>query len=231
MPYLVEKWHFQGKFLMTIDYLRYLGGLFVSSFIALFVIVDPLANIFAFLALTPGFGLEQQRETARRSCFAAFLLLAGFLFGGQYLLEFFGITLPAFQIAGGLLLFWISLDMLRGESSHRRDTTAGLDDGEYNDIFLIPLAIPLLSGPGAITTTLMLANEAKSYLDLLIILLSLALVMIVAYLFFVNAVRLTYVLGRTGIRFATSLMGLILAALAVQFVLNGIRQTFILLET
>jgi len=216
---------------MTIDYLRYLGGLFVSSFIALFVIVSPLANIFSFLALTQGYGLEQKRETARRSCLTAFLILAGFLFGGQSLLEFFGITLPAFQIAGGLLLFWISLDMLRGESSHRRDTTAGLDDGEYNDIFLIPLAIPLLSGPGAITTTLMLANEAKSYLDLLIILLSLALVMIVAYLFFVNAVRLTYVLGRTGIRFATSLMGLILAALAVQFVLNGIRQTFILLET
>ena len=90
---------------MTIDYLRYLGGLFVNSFIALFVIVSPLANIFSFLALTQGYGLEQQRETARRSCLTAFLLLAGFLFGGQYLLEFFGITLPAFQIAGGLLLF------------------------------------------------------------------------------------------------------------------------------
>ena len=121
--------------------------------------------------------------------------------------------------------------MLRGEPSHRRDTTASLDADEYNDIFLIPLAIPLLSGPGAITTTLMLANEAKSYMDLLIILLTLALVMIVAYLFFVNAVRLSNVLGRTGIRFATSLMGLILAALAVQFVLNGIRQSFIVLES
>jgi multiple antibiotic resistance protein len=211
---------------MTFDYLNYLGGLFVKSFIALFVIVSPLANIFSFLSLTHGQELEQQRQVARRACLTAFLLLAGFLFGGQYLLLFFGITLPAFQIAGGLLLFWISLDMLRGEPSHRRDTTASLTAEDYNDTFLIPLAIPLLSGPGAITTTLVLANEAKSYLELLIILLTLALVMIVAYLCFVNAVRLSKVLGRTGIRFATSLMGLILAALAVQFVLDGIHKSF-----
>ena len=212
------------------DNLRHLGDLFVSSFIALFVIVSPLANIFSFLTLTHGYELAQQREIARRSCLTAFLILTAFLFGGQYLLNFFGISLPAFQIAGGLLLFWISLDMLRGEPSQRRDTAASLNDKEYNDIFLIPLAIPLLSGPGAITTTLMLANNAKNYVELLIILLTLALVMTVAYLFFVKAARLSNVLGRTGIRFATSLMGLILAALAVQFVLDGIRKSFILLE-
>ncbi len=214
---------------MTVDYLSNLGGLFVKSFIALFVIVSPVANIFSFLSLTQGQKLEQQRQIARRACLTAFLLLTGFLFGGQYLLMFFGITLPAFQIAGGLLLFWISLDMLRGEPSHRRDTTASLNAEEYNDTFLIPLAIPLLSGPGAITTTLVLANEANTYADLLILLLSLALVMTVAYIFFVNAARLSMVLGQTGIRFSTSLMGLILAALAVQFVLDGIRKSFLVI--
>jgi multiple antibiotic resistance protein len=216
---------------MSIDSFRYLSGLFIKSFIALFVVIDPLANIFSFLSLTQGHDLGEQRQIARRSCLTAFLLLTSFLFGGQYLLEFFGITLPAFQIAGGILLFWISLDMLRGEPSRRRNAAVSLNAEDYHDIFLIPLAIPLLSGPGAITTTLMLANKSITYIEMFIILLSLVLVMILAYSFFVNAARLSKVLGRAGIRFATSLMGLILAALAVQFVLDGIRKSFLLFET
>jgi multiple antibiotic resistance protein len=213
---------------MAVDYLRDAGGLFISSFIALFVIVSPLGNVFTFLSLTQGYDFQQQRQVARQSCGAAFLLLSSFLFVGQALLNFFGITLSAFQIAGGLLLFWISLDMLGGETSHRRDTTSGLKAGEYHDISLIPLAIPLLGGPGAITTTLMLANKAGKTLDMLILLLALASVMTSAYLCFLNAARLSKVLGRTGIRFATSLMGLLLAALAVQFLLDGIRRSFML---
>jgi multiple antibiotic resistance protein len=211
---------------MPVENLKHLGSLFVTSFIALFVIVSPLANIFSFLSLTHGYGPEQQREVARRSCFTAFLILAGFLFGGRYLLEFFGISLPAFQIAGGLLLFWISLDLLRGEPATSEGSGVDRSTGESKDIFLIPLAIPLLSGPGAITTTLMLANKSENFMEMLAVLLNLALVMALAYLCFVKAARLFIVLGRTGIRFATSLMGLILAALAVQFVLDGIRTSF-----
>ena len=146
---------------------------------------------------------------------------------GRLLLQFFGITLPAFQIAGGLILFRIAVDMLEGRGHFNRiDTSSSLNAADYRDVALAPLAVPLLSGPGAISAVLVLTSRAKNFLENGLILLSLALVLLLTYLCFRFAQSLLSVLKETRVRLLTRLMGLIMAALAVQFVLEGLMAAF-----
>ncbi len=209
------------------DYLQNNTGLFITSLVSLFVIVSPLGNVFSFLALSAGYPPEAKLQLARRSCVIAYLILTAFLFTGKAVISFLGISLAAFQIAGGVLLFRISLDMLEGrEAQERVDSSVSLQVEDYRDIAVVPLAIPLLSGPGALTTILMLHSSARQPLDWLAIWLALTLVMAATYVVFRFAVPLSRVLKETGITLATRLMGLILAALAVQFALDGLRSVF-----
>ena len=146
---------------------------------------------------------------------------------GRLLLQFFGITLPALQIAGGLILFRIAIDMLEGRGHFDRiDTSSSLNAADYRDLPLVPLAVPLLSGPGAISTVLVLTSRSQSYLEDGLILLSLALVLLLTYLCFRFAQSLLGLLNETRIRLLTRLTGLILGALAVQFVLEGLGAAF-----
>jgi multiple antibiotic resistance protein len=207
------------------------GSFLVTSLISLFIIIDPLGNIFPFLALSAGYSPAATRRLAWQACLYAFLILALFAVAGRIILQFLGITIPAFQIAGGLILFRIAIDMLEGRGHFNRfDTSSSLDAADYQEVSLVPLAVPLLSGPGAISTVLVLTSRSDSYLEDGLIVLSLVIVLFLSYIFFRFAKFLLNHLKETGIRLLTRLMGLIMAALAVQFVLGGLLAAFPVLK-
>ena len=190
---------------------------FITSLISLFVIIDPTGNIFPFLALSSGIGPGKARALAGTFFVAA----------GRLGLTFFGISLPAFQIAGGLVLFRIAFDMMEGRGHFNRlDTSSSLAPGDYRDIALIPLAMPLLSGPGAISTVLVLTSRSKNLQDDALLVGVVALIMLLCYILFISAARIMGFLKESGLRLLTRLMGLILAALAVEFIISGIRTAF-----
>lgn len=200
---------------------------FITSVISLFVIVDPPGNIFPFLALSADYAPAQARALARRACFYSLLILTSFVVLGRLILDLFGISLAAFQIAGGLVLFRIAFDMLEARGPFTRlDTSSSLVAEDYRDIALVPLAMPLLSGPGAISTVLVLTARSHSRWEDALVLAAVALIMAATYLIFRFAASLLGFFKESGLRLLTRLMGLLLAALAVQFVLSGIKAAF-----
>ncbi len=204
---------------------------FVTCIISLFVIVDPTGNIFSFLALSSGVAPPVARSLAGRACLYGFVILAFFVALGRLVLKFFGISLPAFQIAGGLVLFRIAFDMMEGRGHFNRlDTSSSLAPGDYRDLALIPLAVPLLSGPGAISTVLVLTARSKNLLEDALLVAAVGLIMLLAYILFCFANRVMGFLKESGLRLLTRLMGLILAALAAEFVITGVRAAFPLLD-
>jgi len=197
--------------------------LFVAFFIQMFIIVDPVAGVPAFLAITPGNTAEERRLMARRGCLVSFGILAFFLLAGPPLLGFLGITAPAMRICGGILLFFIGLEMLSGrrsgtETSPREQRLAEAKD----DISVTPLAIPLLAGPGAITTVLIFAARVQSPGQNLVLVLALAGVLGAAYLLLCQAGRFMHLVGALGTTILVRVMGLVLAFLAVQYVIDGV---------
>lgn len=197
---------------------------FITAVISLFVIIDPTGNIFSFLALSAG---GPRPGLARRSCIYAFCILAFFIVLGRLVLSFFGISLPAFQIAGGLILFRIAFDMLEGRGHFNRlDTSSSLVATEYRDTALVPLAMPLLAGPGAISAILVLTSRSRSHLEDGLILVALILVILLTYAAFRFAEQLLGFMKESGMRLLTRIMGLILAALAVEFVIQGLGAAF-----
>jgi len=200
---------------------------FITSLVSLFVIVDPTGNVFPYLSLSSGVAPGQARALAARACLYSFVILTFFVVLGRLVLKFFGISLPAFQIAGGLVLFRIAFDMMEGRGHFNRlDTSSSLAPGDYRDIALIPLAMPLLAGPGAISTVLVLTARSRTPLEDAILVAAIGLIMLLAYLFFRFAHRVMGFLKETGLRLLTRLMGLILAALAAEFVITGLRSAF-----
>ena len=199
---------------------------FITALISLFVIIDPPGNVFPYLSLSPP-GAAPGGVMARRACLYAFLILALFVVLGRLVLRFFGISLPAFQIAGGLILFRIAFDMLEGRGHFNRlDTSSSLVAADYRDTALVPLAMPLMAGPGAISTILVLTSRSQSRLEDGLILAALSLVMLLTYLVFSFAEQLLGFMKESGVRLLTRIMGLILAALAVEFVIQGLRGAF-----
>ncbi|MDD5643130.1 MAG: MarC family protein [Syntrophales bacterium] len=199
---------------------------FITAVISLFVIIDPTGNIFSFLALSAAAG-SRRESLAWRSCLYAFIILTFFIILGRLVLTFFGISLPAFQIAGGLILFRIAFDMLEGRGHFNRlDTSSSLVAAEYRDTALVPLAMPLLAGPGAISTILVLTSRSRSHLEDLLIFAALTLILLLTYLAFRFAEQLLGFMKESGMRLLTRIMGLILAALAVEFVIQGLWVAF-----
>ncbi len=216
---------------MVHEFLGPIWSLFITSLISFFVILDPLGNVFPYLALASAYPPAAARNLAARACFYSFVILAVFALLGRFILDFFGISLPAFQIAGGVILFRISFDMLHGRGHFNRlDTSSSLEAKEYGDIALVPLAVPLIAGPGSITTALVLASRAKTLLDEWIILLAAIIILFIIYLCFIFAERILSLVKESSVRLLTRIMGLILAALAVQFIIQGLRDAFPLLH-
>lgn len=193
----------------------------ISAFATLFVVVDPIGLTPIFIALTQGIGAQERRAIAVRAMVISIAVLMLFTFFGEAVLGFIGITMPAFRIAGGILLFITALDMLFERRTKRREDQAEGDHPPDPSVF--PLAIPLIAGPGAIATMILLAGEAEGVLDMLAILAVMSSVLGLVFLMFLAAGVIERALGPIGITVTTRLLGMLLAALSVQFVLDGLR--------
>lgn len=189
---------------------------------SLFVIVDPLAAVPSFLTMTPHDTPDQRIRMARLACCVAAGVLLVFATAGTLVFKIFGITMPAFQIAASIVLLIVALDMLRAQRSRVRETTEETQAGvEKTDIAITPLAIPMLAGPGAISTTILLQSQAQSVLEHISLYGCILLVAFGSYLIFRVAARGSRWLSPIVMSIATRIMGLLLAAIAVQFMLNA----------
>ena len=195
----------------------------ISAFVTLFVIVDPVGLTPLFASLTQGQTQAERRAIALRALLIAFSLLFLFTMLGEAVMSFVGISMPAFRIAGGVLLFLTALEMLFEKRTKRREDQADAPV-DLPDPSVFPLATPLLAGPGAITTVILLAGQQDSLVGLAGIVAVEALLMTMMFGFFLTAGRLERLIGKTGINVVTRLLGMLLAALAVQFVLDGLRD-------
>jgi multiple antibiotic resistance protein len=193
----------------------------ITAFVTLFVVVDPIGLAPLFVALTQGMTTRDRRAVGLRACLIAALVLALFAAFGEAVLGFVGISMPAFQIAGGALLFLTALDMLFERRGKRREGQA--TEEETPDPSVFPLAIPLIAGPGTIASVILLTGETPGLGGLALIMgVTLSVLAIVMVLFLASGL-LERVLGRTGINVVTRLLGMLLAALSVQFILDGLQ--------
>jgi multiple antibiotic resistance protein len=197
----------------------------ISALVTLVVVVDPVGVAPTFLAVTEGLPVAARTQTAVRACIIAAAVLAGTALVGDWLLHELGITLPAFRIAGGLMLFAVASEMVFGVRNERQSKLAEEAIEEHvRHVAAFPLAIPLMAGPGAITATLLLAGQARGQLVLLAGLIGIVAAVIAAcFGGFLIAGRIERLLGVTGNVVLSRLLGVLLAALAVQFVIDGAR--------
>lgn len=201
-----------------------------NAAVTLLVTIDPIGLAPLFVTVTRGMDTAERREVAIRACLIGFTILLTFGMGGQALLDALGITLPAFRIAGGLLLFWLAFEMVFEKRVERRENTAtrAIDKDHIKNVAVFPLAIPLIAGPGAISAMLLLSHEAAGlddgYVGTGALIGVLAGMVTACLLVFLAAGRIEKMLGDTGRIILTRLLGVILSALAVQFIADGVSQ-------
>jgi multiple antibiotic resistance protein len=196
--------------------------LLVSAFVTLFVIIDPVGLSPLFLSLTHGMTPEERERTGRRAILVAFILLAAFGVFGESLLTAIGISMPAFRISGGLLLFLTACDMLFERRTDRREAKANETPADPS---VFPLATPLIAGPGALATMVLLSSQNSGHLAALVgIHVVMVLVLALTWMLFRMSGLIGRVLGHDGVVVLTRLFGILLAALSVQFVLDGLRE-------
>lgn len=194
------------------------------AFSSIFFLVDPFAAIPPFLAMTADAGSAARRRMAARASWTCFIVLTLFAASGSFIFKLFGITLPAFEIAGGLILLLIGLEMLQA----RRSTQEGISETEEgthkDDIGITPLGIPLLAGPGAISTVMVLMGASPSWQHAVPIFVAIGVTAFTSFQILAQADRVRRRMGETGIRIMMRIMGLMLTAIAVQFVINGLAR-------
>ncbi|MEC9198300.1 MarC family protein [Donghicola tyrosinivorans] len=203
---------------MSIDFL-------ITAFFTLFVIIDPIGLTPLFVAMTQGMSARQRRAIGLRACVVAVGILCAFSFFGEALLGFVGISMHAFRIAGGILLFLTALDMLFQRRTKRRADQAeeAEEEHDHHDPSVFPLAIPLIAGPGSIATIILLTGQTEGIIGFLSVLGVMLCVIGIMLLLFLTGGVIERALGRTGIEVVTRLLGMLLAALSVQFVLDGLK--------
>jgi multiple antibiotic resistance protein len=196
--------------------------LLVTTFVTLFVIIDPIGLAPLFVALTQGMDAAERRRVSVRAIVTGFGMLALFGLAGEGLLALIGIGMPAFRISGGLLLFLMAVDMLFERRSERREKqTASIRP----DPSIFPLATPLIAGPGALATMILLSGQnSGDPLAIVAILAVLVAVLALTFLMFLAGGLIERALGHTGVVVVTRLLGILLAALSVQFVVDGLRD-------
>ena len=200
-----------------------------STFVAVFVIVDPFAVVPVYLALTDRFAPEERRKIRLKACFVAFAILSVFGITGMAVFDVFGITIPAFQIAGGILLLQIGITQLNAKRPRGRGIKQN-EVQERDDISIFPIATPLLAGPGAISTIVLASSQAHGVLRHFELVIALFLVLLVTYICLKGAPIIFRFLGETGLNLLTRIMGIILTAVAVQFMLNGIKAALVMMK-
>lgn len=196
-----------------------------NAFVTLLVTIDPPGLAPLFLAVTRGMNREQRSQVSIRASVIGFLVLALFALAGSAILSAFGITLPAFRIAGGMLLFFIAFEMVFERRQDRKEkiSDVAITRDHIHNIAAFPLAIPLIAGPGAISATVLLSGTFVGWTAQAALVGIIFVCLVLTWLVFVLAERIDRFLGQTGRSILTRLLGVILAALAVQFVADGIK--------
>ncbi|MCX8570019.1 MULTISPECIES: MarC family protein [Hyphomicrobiales] len=197
-----------------------------NAFVTILVTIDPPGLAPLFLAVTRGMNREQRVQVSIRASVIAFAVLALFAIAGAAILKVFGITLPAFRVAGGFLLFFIAFEMVFEKRQDRKEkiSDVAITRDHIHNIAAFPLAIPLIAGPGAISATVLLSGSFSGWTGQLALVLIILACLALTYLVFILAERIDRFLGQTGRSILTRLLGVILAALAVQFVADGIKE-------
>jgi len=201
------------------EYLKFLAAMISIS--------NPIGVIPIFVTLTGGQTRREQHVTARRTCLAFGIVLLVILVAGEPILRFFGITIASFKVAGGIIILLMAIAMVHGRVSGAKHTKEESEDAADKDsLAIVPLAIPLLAGPGAISTVIVYSNQGSTFMHYLILGGELMAVALLIWLCLVAAPFLAKLLGRTGINIVTRIMGLILAAIGVEFIAHGIIELF-----
>lgn len=195
----------------------------ISAFISILAIVNPLSTIGVFLSLTKNQKQEEANRIAFRSSLVAFCVLIFFALSGFLLFQIYGITLEAFRIAGGIVLFIIGIQLVFPQSMQKSAASAG------TQVYLIPLAIPMTSGPGAITTTIVLASQVASIAQEFVLWIAIFLACAINYVVLRFSEAIHKRLGVEGLTVLIKIMGLLVCSVGVQFVINGLKATFPLL--
>ena len=199
----------------------------VLALSSIFFLVDPFAAIPSFLAITESADPARRKRMARKGALTCFIVLTSFALCGQLIFRMFGITLPAFEVAGGLILLLIGLDMLEAKRSPTQEARGDTEEAAgKEDAGIVPLGIPMLAGPGAISSVMVLVGQAPGlwHWEMAAILGSIALTSLISYIVLAAAGRVRRVMGETGIRILVRIMGLLLVALAMQFFVNGLTD-------
>jgi len=197
----------------------------VLALSSIFFLVDPFAALPTFLAVTTGSDADRRKRIARKASLTALIFLSAFAVAGQYIFKMFGITLPAFEIAGGVILLLIGLDMLEAKRSATQEASGDTEAAaSKEDAGIVPLGIPMLAGPGAIASVMVLVGQAQTRWQMAAILGSIFITAAICYFVLGNSDRVARALGETGIRILVRIMGLLLVALAVQYFVNGMAD-------
>ncbi len=200
---------------MIIDFLR--------IFVAIFIIVDPIGLLPLFIALTHNYSKNRIKHTVWLACLTSAFVLIIFSLAGNIILEFFGVTIPAFRIAGGIIIFIIAVEMLQVKRTRLKTTPEEEEKGlEQEEVGIVPIGIPMLAGPGAITTVIVFTSSSQQH-NIYITIAAIMLTLFLAFFILKQAVFIHRILGPTGLNIFTRLMGLILAVISVQFVMDGIK--------
>jgi multiple antibiotic resistance protein len=197
------------------------------AFVAILPVVNPFSKPPIFLSITEGWTLEERRAEALKASIYAFAILLVSLLAGTFILAFFSISLPALQIAGGLLIARTGFQMLNPQKEHHQTDAEHREACQRDDISFVPLAMPLLSGPGSMAVMINLATEVKFWSEWLVYIVAAAAVCVLSFFVLAESVRLVRVLGVNGMNALSKLMGFLLLALAVQFIINGTTAALI----
>jgi multiple antibiotic resistance protein len=204
---------------------------FLYVFASFFTIVNPLQATITFVTLTSGISSDERKSMSLRTTFIAFIIALLFAIGGDLILQFFGITVDSLRVAGGILLFLVAIDMLKGEKEQKKVTDVELQDANLReDISVFPLATPLLTGPGAITTVIVQMGDALTIFQKALVIIALILTFAASYIILRFSAYIDKVLGVTGIMVMSRIQGLVLGAIAVNFVATGAWNIFISLK-
>lgn len=202
-------------------------SLFLVSLSAIFFVVDPFSAVPFFLAMTRNDDLQRRRGTALRASVTAGAVMAIFAFAGEWIFRVLGIGMGAFKVAGGVVLLLLALDMIRTQPSRARITEGEVEAGaDKEDIAIVPLAMPLLAGPGSIATAVVLMARTRGgpWWHKLVVLAAIVVTAAACYLFLAGAARTEKVLGRTGLAILERAAGLLLVAIAIQFMMDGVVE-------
>jgi multiple antibiotic resistance protein len=201
----------------------------VLALSSIFFLVDPFAALPTFLAVTADQDSKRRVRTARKASLTAFVILTAFALAGTYIFRLFGISLPAFEIAGGVILLLIGLDMLEAKRSPMQESPKETRAAQSkDDAGIVPMGIPMLAGPGAITTVMVLVGQAQTRWQLVAVIGAIAITAAICFVVLGSATRVAAILGETGIRILVRIMGLLLVALAVQYFVNGFADLGVL---